>query len=117
MAQRIINESILVVRDGKRITPKIGKVFDLTDSEIADLERVRPQAISKAVATAVDPQSTAIVAEEVKPTATADEDGLANLTKDQLITLAESKGIDVPARATKEKLIDLISAADSGDDL
>lgn len=110
MAQRIINESILVVRDGKRITPKIGKVFDLTDSEIADLERVRPQAISKAVATAVDPQSTAIVA-------TADEDGLANLTKDQLITLAESKGIDVPARATKEKLIDLISAADGSDDL
>lgn len=110
MAQRIINESILVVRDGKRITPKIGKVFDLTDSEIADLERVRPQAISKAVATAVDPQSTAIVA-------MADEDGLANLTKDQLITLAESKGIDVPARATKEKLIDLISAADGSDDL
>lgn len=110
MAQRIINESILVVRDGKRITPKIGKVFDLTDSEIADLERVRPQAISKAVATAVDPQSTAIVA-------TAGEDDLANLTKDQLITLAESKGIDVPARATKEKLIDLISAADGSDDL
>lgn len=110
MAQRIINESILVVRDGKRITPKIGKVFDLTDSEIADLERVRPQAISKTVTAAVDPQSTAIVA-------TADEDDLANLTKDQLITLAESKGIDVPARATKEKLIDLISAADSGDDL
>lgn len=110
MAQRIINESILVVRDGKRITPKIGKVFDLTDSEIADLERIRPQAISKAVATAVDPQSTAVVA-------TADEDVLANLTKDQLIALAESKGIDVPARATKEKLIDLISAADSGDDL
>lgn len=110
MAQRIINESILVVRDGKRITPKIGKVFDLTDSEIADLERIRPQAISKAVAAAVDPQSTAVVA-------TADEDGLANRTKDQLISLAESKGIDVPARATKEKLIDLISAADSGDDL
>lgn len=110
MAQRIINESILVVRDGKRITPKIGKVFDLTDSEIADLERIRPQAISKAVAAAVDPQSTAVVA-------TTDEDDLSNLTKDQLISLAESKGIDVPARATKEKLIDLISAADSGDDL
>lgn len=110
MAQRIINESILVVRDGKRITPKIGKVFDLTDSEIADLERVRPQAISKAIATSVDPQSTAVVA-------TADEDDLASLTKDQLIALAESKGIDIPARATKEKLIDLISAADSGDDL
>lgn len=110
MAQRIINESILVVRDGKRITPKIGKVFDLTDSEIADLERIRPQAISKAVAASVDPQSTAVVA-------TTDEDGLANLTKDQLISLAESKGVDVPARATKEKLIDLISAADSGDDL
>ena len=110
MAQRIINESILVVRDGKRIAPTIGKVFDLTDGEVADLERIRPQAISKVSTTAVDPRSVSVEA-------VAAETDLAGMTKDQLAAMAESRGIEVPSRATKEKLIDLINAADSSEDL
>ena len=48
MPKRLIKEAILVVRNGQRIKPEIGKMFDLTDAEIKDLEAARPQAIAKA---------------------------------------------------------------------
>lgn len=46
MPKRMINEGVIVHRDGKRIRPEIGKLFDLTADEIADIEKVRPRAIS-----------------------------------------------------------------------
>lgn len=113
MAQRIINESILVVRNGKRVAPAIGKAFDLTEQEIADLERIRPQAISALTQLVVDPQSTPTPDVQDAP-AMGD---YAAMTKDQLTQLAESMGIDVPARATKDKLIELITTADGSEDL
>lgn len=46
MPKRMINEGVIVHRDGKRVRPEIGKLFDLTADEIADIEKVRPRAIS-----------------------------------------------------------------------
>ena len=47
MPKRLILEAILVVRDGVRIKPEIGKVFNLEQSEIDDVMSVRPQALGE----------------------------------------------------------------------
>lgn len=57
MAKRLIKEGLLVIRDGKRVRPQIGKVFDLTAEEIEQIERVRPSAIAKLREVEVDPAS------------------------------------------------------------
>lgn len=67
MAKRLIKEGVLVVRDGKRIRPEIGKVFDLTAEEIKQLEAIRPSAIAKIRDVEEDPASV--------PTDSADAKG------------------------------------------
>lgn len=73
MAKRIIKEGILVVRDGKRIRPTIGKSFDLTADEIKQLEAIRPNAIAKVGAVEEDPASIPVAADE-NDAATGDTD-------------------------------------------
>lgn len=34
MPQRVVQQSVVVMRDGKRVTPKIGESFDFTAEEI-----------------------------------------------------------------------------------
>jgi len=53
----LIKESVLLMRDGKRVRPEIGKSFDLTKEEIEDIKRVRPQAISAVPVVETDPNS------------------------------------------------------------
>lgn len=38
-------EGVTVARDGKRITPPIGKTFTFTEQEVDDILRVRPEAL------------------------------------------------------------------------
>ncbi|AEY69571.1 hypothetical protein AH2_00061 [Burkholderia phage vB_BceS_AH2] len=59
MAKKLIKETVVLYRDGKRITPTIGKTFDLTDDEIKSINSVRPQAISDVEKVEEDPQSAA----------------------------------------------------------
>jgi hypothetical protein len=52
MAKRLINETIVLQREGKsgemeRVVPPIGKTFDLTAEEIEAIESVSTTAISK----------------------------------------------------------------------
>jgi hypothetical protein len=54
MAERIVNSPILVVRDGKQVEPVIGKPFDFTDSEIKEIEKLTPSAITKPVVEAAE---------------------------------------------------------------
>lgn len=49
MTKRIPVQTITVVRDGKNFIPPIGKPFDFTDEEMADIERLNPAAIREAV--------------------------------------------------------------------
>lgn len=44
--QRVPKQSIVVVRDGERVTPVIDQPFDFTDEEIAHIEAVNPDALS-----------------------------------------------------------------------
>lgn len=47
MAKRIPVQTVVVVRDGKRVTPEIGKPYNFTDAEIADFDRLSPGAVRK----------------------------------------------------------------------
>lgn len=53
----LIKEGVLLMRNGKRVRPEIGKSFDLTDDEIKDIMKVRPQAIAKVPVVETDPNS------------------------------------------------------------
>jgi hypothetical protein len=57
MAKKLINETVVLQRDGKRVVPEIGKLFDLTADEIKSISAVRPQAISDVEAPETDPKS------------------------------------------------------------
>lgn len=112
MPQRLIKEGILVLRNGKRVRPAIGKVFDLTEEEIRQLEAVRPQAIAKISGIEKDPQSVAVPenasSEEVQET---QKTTLADMSKDELLALAAKMGLDVRKNASKDTLIEAIEAA------
>jgi len=49
MAEKTISkiplQSITVVRAGKLVTPELHKAFDFTESEIADIETMNPEAV------------------------------------------------------------------------
>jgi hypothetical protein len=46
---RVALKSVIVVREGKRVSPPIGKSFPFTEDEITALEESNPTAIRKAV--------------------------------------------------------------------
>lgn len=49
MAQRIVNQTVIVVRDGKRVVPQIGQPFDFTPAELKDIEALQPSAVRKLI--------------------------------------------------------------------
>jgi len=120
MPQRLIKEAILVVRNGKRVKPEIGKSFNLTADEIAQLEAVRPQAIAKVNAVEEDPQSHTDAGSNGNQGGgeggQGGEDGqtevdLEKLDRDQLADIATEMEITFAKNAGKTKLIELIQAA------
>lgn len=44
MPSRFVLQTILLMRDGKRVTPVIGKAFDFTAAEIKELDEINPRA-------------------------------------------------------------------------
>lgn len=44
MVSRVVTQSVTVVRDGKRVSPKIGEAFEFTEEEIKYLDSVSPRA-------------------------------------------------------------------------
>jgi hypothetical protein len=48
MPKRLIKKGITVIRDGNRVRPTVGKVFDLTKEEIAALDEADASALGKA---------------------------------------------------------------------
>lgn len=47
MPKRVIRATVILVRDGQRIVPPIGKLFDLTDKELAQINKLNPDAVEK----------------------------------------------------------------------
>lgn len=46
MPQRTPMQSVIVTRDKKRVTPEIGKPFEFTAHEIAEIDAMNPDALS-----------------------------------------------------------------------
>lgn len=52
---RIVKTPIEVIRDGKVVTPPIGKVFEFTAAEVDDLNKVNPDSIEAVEEAAAEP--------------------------------------------------------------
>lgn len=63
MPKRTAVQTITVVRDGKTVTPTIGKPFNFTEDEIEQIEAMNPDAISTKIEVEVedDPEPAAAV--------------------------------------------------------
>lgn len=46
MPLRTPMQSVVVIRDKKRVTPEIGKPFEFTKEEVAEIEEMNPDALS-----------------------------------------------------------------------
>lgn len=46
---KVVLKSVMIARDGKRISPPIGKAFPFTEDEVAEIEKVNPTALRDAV--------------------------------------------------------------------
>lgn len=49
MPKRVPVQTIILHRDGKQFSPEIGKAFDFTADELADIVSVNPEAVRKPV--------------------------------------------------------------------
>jgi hypothetical protein len=47
--KRTAKQSVVVVRDGKAVTPTIGEAFDFTDEEVEQITAMNPDALSAEV--------------------------------------------------------------------
>lgn len=58
MPKRVPTASVIVIRDGKRVEPKIGKSFPFTEDEITTINRIMPGALRTPVNESSDDSST-----------------------------------------------------------
>jgi len=119
MAKRLIKEGILVIRNGKRVRPEIGKVFDLTADEIKQLEGVRPQAIAKVGSVEEDPKSTPVDDNPQGGDQPVDlkEIDVDALERADLIDLAKGMGLEFAKNIGTEKLAEMVKAKIDDDSL
>ena len=54
MPIRVPLQSVPVVRDGKRVEPKIGEPFEFTDDEVQHIEAANPDALSDQITVSAD---------------------------------------------------------------
>ena len=47
--RRMVTQSVTVIREGKRVSPEIGKSYPFTEAEIEYLDRLSPAATRKSV--------------------------------------------------------------------
>lgn len=89
MPKRITRSTVVLVRNGQRIMPPIGKIFDYTDKELAQINKLNPDSVSKItdpigehIAPSADSKQsltatdsgTAATDSDTKPAATTDSD-------------------------------------------
>lgn len=47
MPKRIVNDLVILYREGKQIVPEVGKEFDFTAEELNSVTKSNPKALSK----------------------------------------------------------------------
>ena len=68
MPKRITRATVILNRNGSRITPPIGRLFDYTDKELAQIMKLHPDAVEKPKA-----QEAEYIAPSTAGTAAADK--------------------------------------------
>lgn len=91
MKFRIPNITTVVVRDGKRVVPKVGVKFKFNDAEIRDLDAVYPGGLSRVVAEDSDED----VPQQAPRGETVEDDD-----DDRELPVQEAPGVTVPATKT-----------------
>lgn len=97
--EKIVKESITLVRDGKRVTPEIGVSFTFTKEEIEQIEKARPQAIGN-----VDvPKKTTPAPKQVEDKQETAAQAKARAKSESAAASAAEKQVDQPkGEATKD---------------
>lgn len=67
MYKLIVTQSVTVVRDGKRVTPPINKVYEFTEAEAAMILKANPQGLRRPV------NETAPVVDSAQPVSDDDD--------------------------------------------
>lgn len=62
MPKRKVAQAVIVYRDGQRLKPAIGEIFDFTDEEMQTINRINPEALTRPII-AVDVENEAAQAE------------------------------------------------------
>lgn len=94
MPKRIVNSTIVLVRDKKRVTPAIGKAFEFTAKELEQIEKVNKDAVSK-LPTPVDETETTKTSESTDSKPTGNKPGTGAAAKDAKSNKAGSKDDDL----------------------
>lgn len=101
MPKKVPLISIGVKRGDDTVYPEIGKPFDFTKEEIADIEKMAKAA------------KTSYFRDTVNEDGDDDSDDDLNAkTKAQLLEVAKEKGVEVAANASKADIIAAIEAAE-----
>lgn len=58
MPKRVPTVSVIVIRDGKRVSPPLNKGFNFTDDEITQINAIQPGALRKPINESSDDSST-----------------------------------------------------------
>lgn len=103
MPKLVVTSSVTVIRNGKRVSPAIGKVFNFTDDEAKYILKHHPLGLRKPVVEVLDEDTS-----HQEPEAPAAEDDGDDDT-DETETKAPAKK---PAKGKKAK-----QAADEDDDI
>lgn len=100
MPKRIPVESVIVNRDGKRFRPPIGKLFDFTAEELADIKLVNPGAVRTAETTE---EVVAPTEAEKQAKREADEKAAKEAAEAAALKAAAGKKTNTPAEAAAAK--------------
>ncbi len=100
MPKRVPTVSVIVIREGKRVSPPLNKGFNFTDDEITAINKAQPGALRKPV------NETA-----TEDAADVDATALADTTKEKVPASKPKTGKKAKAKAPAEKPAD-----EDGDD-
>lgn len=103
MPIRIPTNTIVVTREGKRVTPKIGEPFEFTAEEIKEIGAVSKDALRKVERVVEDDESAGT--------------DLEALSVPKLKAYAAEKQIDLGAASTKADILAAIKAAEGAEEL
>ena len=88
MPKRKVVQTVIVFRDGQRIKPAIGEIFDFTQKELESINKMNPGALDRPV---IEVDAEAPVAEEKTEAPVAEEKTEAPVAEEKTEAKATTK--------------------------